>query len=251
MPWGELGYQEYHAELIKNPDYGYLINQHRIIPRVGGYAHSNPADLLRLALRAEDVPPYKRILWMEHDHTFPFDVFQRHARYTNPIVSALYVYRDAQNPIPVIYKWDEGRNNAFYYNAVELERMGIFDEMDSPRRGLHKVDVVPMGCLSVSREVYEEWPADRPFFTSYTQAVGARSDADWPHVSTVGHDVFAARIAQDMGYPLYVDTSLRVKHYARIELDDTYFAKWYRNVRQPAAIKELEEAGIKPLKVVK
>jgi hypothetical protein len=248
MPWGELGYQEYHAQLTKNPDYGYLINQHRIIAGIGGYAHSNPAALLRLALTAQEIPPFKRILWLEHDHTFPFDVFQRHATYQKPVVSGLYVYRDASNPIPVLYKWDEGRNNAFYYNAVELEQMGIFDEMGSPRRTLHKVDVVPMGCLSVAREVYEQWPDDRPFFTSYTQAIGSHKD---PRVSTVGHDVYACRIMQDAGWPIYVDTSLRVKHYARIELDDTYFAKWYRTVRLPSAIKELEAAGITPLKVLK
>lgn len=250
-PWGELGYQEYHSNLVKNPDYGYLLNQHRVLPRIGGYAHSNPAELLKLALTAKDVPPYKRILWIEHDHTFPWDVFQKHATYTKAVVSGLYVYRDAENPIPVIYKWDEGRNNAFYYNAVDLETMGIFDELDSPRRGLHKVDVVPMGCLSVAREVYEQWPEDRPFFTSYTTSVGPRSDPDWPRVSTVGHDVYACRIIQDAGWPIYVDTTMRIKHWTKIEIDDTYFAAWYRNVRQPAALAELEEHGIKPLKVVK
>src|SRR5438067_13766555 len=94
MPWGELGYQLYHAALVANPDYGYLINQGRVFVGLGGYTHSNPQTLLSGALAGkineQRVPPFKRVLWLEHDHTFPVDVFQRHARYTKPYVSALY-----------------------------------------------------------------------------------------------------------------------------------------------------------------
>lgn len=244
MPWGELGYQLYHAALIANPDYGYLINQGRVFPGLGGYTHSNPQTLLSGAMRANAkgehepiinghrVPPFKRVLWLEHDHTFPPDVFQRHATYTQPYVSGLYTFRDAGEPLPVIYKWSDDRNGAVMYNAEELEAMGIFeDDLDSPKRGLHKVDVVPMGCLSVAREVYEQWPTDRPYFSSGTS----------PNGTTTGHDVFACRIVQDAGWPIYVDTSLRVKHYGLIELDDSYFKRWYQMVRLPQVLKEGEK----------
>jgi hypothetical protein len=242
MPWGELGYQLYHAALAANPDYGYLINQGRVYPGLGGYTHSNPTSLIKGALKGElngrKVPPFTRALWLEHDHSFPPDVFQKHATYKEPIVSGLYVYRNSAEPIPVMYKWDEGRNSAVHYNAEEFEAMGIFDDdMDSPRRGLHKVDVAPMGCLSVRRDVYETWPEERPFFSSGTTPSG----------TTIGHDVFFCRVAQDAGWPIYVDTSMRVKHYGFIELDDSYFKSWYRMVRLPQVIKEAEERAAEAL----
>jgi hypothetical protein len=236
MPWGELGYQLYHAALVANPDYGYLINQGRVFVGLGGYTHSNPQGLLTAALKGkingQKVPPFKRVVWLEHDHTFPVDVFQRHATYTKPYVSALYTFRDSTEPLPVIYKWSDSRQGAVMYNAVELEAMGILnDDPDASRRGLHKVDVVPMGCLSVAREVYESWPPDRPYFSSGTS----------PNGTTTGHDVFVCRVAQDAGWPIYVDTSFRVKHYGLIELDDSYFERWYQMVRLPQVLKENEK----------
>ncbi len=132
----------------------------------------------------------------------------------------------------MIYKWSDNRQGAVMYNAEELEEMGIFDDaLDSPRRGLHKVDVVPMGCLSVAREVYDQWPGDRPYFSSGTS----------PNGTTTGHDVFACRVAQDAGWPIHVDTSLRVKHYGLIELDDSYFKRWYQMVRLPQVLAENEK----------
>lgn len=243
MPWGELGYQMYHAALIANPDYGYLINQGRVFPGMGGYTHSNPEMLLVGAMRANAegrhepvingraVPPFKRIVWLEHDHTFPVDVFQRHATYSKPVVSALYTFRDVAEPLPVIYKWGPDRKSAVMYNAEEMEAMGIFDDdLSSPRRGLHRVDDVPLGCLSVAKEVYERWPTDRPYFSS----------GNAPNHTTTGHDVFHCRIMEDEGWPIYVDTSFRVKHYGLIELDDSYFKRWFNMVRLPQVLAEGE-----------
>jgi hypothetical protein len=236
MPWGELGYQMYHASLDTNPDFGYLVNQGRVFPGLGGYTHSNPQNLLAGRKKGEinhrNVPSHERVIWLEHDHTFPADVFQRHARYELPYVSALYVFRDSAEPLPVIYKWSDDRSSALMYNAVELEAMGLFeDDLSHPKRGLHKVDVVPMGCLSVRADVYDEWPTDRPYFSSGTA----------PNGTTVGHDVFHCRIVQDMGYPIYIDTSFRVKHYGLIELDDSYFKRWFNIVRLPQVLKEAQE----------
>ena len=236
MPWGELGYQAYHASLDSNPDFGYLVNQGRVFPGLGGYTHSNPQNLLLGAMKGvlngRRVPLFKRVVWLEHDHTFPADVFQRHATYAKPYVSGLYVFRDAAEPLPVIYKWSDNREAAAMYNAEEMDAMGIFDDdLDSPRRGLHRVDVVPMGCLSVAREVYEQWPSGKPYFSSGISPSG----------TVIGHDVFACRTAQDAGWPIFVDTSLRVKHFACIELDDSYFKRWYQQVRLPQVLKEAQE----------
>lgn len=241
MPWGELGYQMYHASLASNPDYGYLINQGRVFVGLGGYTHSNPQRLLEGVMKGmvnvgtplqREVPPHKRIVWLEHDHTFPLNVFQKHATYDKPYVSGLYCYRDVAEPVPVIYKWSDDRQSAIPYNAEELQKMGLFDsDLTSPLRGLHKVDVVPMGCLSVAREVYEQWPDDRPFFSSGTGPSGR----------LVGHDIFHCRVAQDAGWPIFVDTSMRVKHYGLVEIDDTFFALWYKNIRLPQVLKEAEE----------
>jgi hypothetical protein len=246
MPWGELGYQVYHAALAANPDYGYLVNQGRVFIGLGGYTHSNPQGLLSSAMKGvfnegaldeRKVPYFERVLWLEHDHTFPFDVFQKHATYKEPYVSGLYCFRDVAHPVPVVYKWSDDRGSAVFYNADELKQMGVFDGLESPRRGLHRVDVVPMGCLSVSREVYESWPVERPYFSSGTTPSG----------SLVGHDVFHCRVASDQGWPIHVDTSMRVKHYGLVEIDDTYFVAWYEKVRLPEVLAAAEKRATEAL----
>src|SRR5207245_2879169 len=144
-------------------------------------------------------------------HEFPADVFRRHARYREPVVSGIYVLRDLNSPIPVMYNWDGARANALPPSPAEVKHM-----LDNP--GLHPVDVVPMGCTSLRRDVLEEWPAEQPRFNSFTNPRGA----------TMSDDVWFCRIAQDNGWSIHIDTSLQVSHLINnIALGVPHFVRWY------------------------
>jgi len=82
---------------------------------------------------------------------------------------------------------------------------------------LHEVDVVPLGCTSIKREVFETWPTDQPMFNSFTNPRGA----------TMSDDVWFCRIAQDNGWQAYVDTSLHIGHFAMVPLTIPVFVHWW------------------------
>lgn len=220
IPGGELGYTEFWMRLIHpasplHKDFGQLAQRGRVLPIAGPYTHSNVYNLVQQAL---EIPGWKRALVLEHDHEFPAEVFRRHAAYKEPIVAGLYVLRDITEPLPVIYRWDGARHNAEPYDAVELKRM-------LNERGLHEVDVVPLGCTSIRRDVLETWPEDKPIFSSYTN----------PRGKVISHDVWFCRLAQDNGWPIHVDTSLRIQHYAKVPVDDSYFLRWWDEIGWKAA----------------
>lgn len=229
MPLAELGYQRYWQMLLTIPDFGWLIQHRRVITHSGSYVHATPGVLVKEAF-SEHAPPWKRLLWLEHDHVFPEDVFRRHATYGEAVVSGLYTLRDIENPMPVVYKWNEARTSVDYYTAPEMVAMGIGGPDDA--RGVHEVDVVPMGCTSVRRDVLEQWPQDKPMFNSYVS----------PQGTLVGHDVWFCRMAQDSGWPIHIDTSLRVKHFSLLEMDDSYFLKWWNVIGSKLAAERVEAA---------
>jgi hypothetical protein len=208
---GELGYSEFWAALMKNRDFGYLWYTGRVNAYTGGYVHGNHNRAVRDALRSQN---WKRLLLLEHDHEFPDDTFRRHALYTDPVVAGTYVLRDVEEPLPVFYNWDAERTNVVRPTSATMKGMLI----DQP--GLYPMDIVPMGCTSIRRDVLTGWPEEYPYFSSYSNAAG----------STISDDVWFCRIAQDNGWKMYVDTSLHVKHYAKVPLDVSYFIRWWNSV---------------------
>jgi len=201
--------------------YGWFVHRGLWNSQSGAYIHDNHTKLVKDALK---VPGWNRLLFLEDDHEFADDMLYKHAHYTQPVVSGLYVLRSVDNPMPVFFEWDTGRHNAVHPSK---ERMKCMLE----NRGLHEVDVVPMGCTSIRRDVLENWPAEVPmFFSPINPANGA----------TMSDDVWFCRKAQEQGYQIYVDTSNRVAHYALFPLDDTYFIRW-NNYHAPSLQRQAEE----------
>jgi hypothetical protein len=236
MPLGELGYSRYWQMLLANRDFGYMAFTRRLITQTGAYPHAATNSLIKSALDPEEhMPRWDRILICEHDHEFPLDFLRKHAAYKEPIVAGVYPLRDVENPLPVIYNWDAARANALQPTVAEVKYM-----LDNP--GLHEVDVVPMGCTSIRRDVLENWPVGQPYFSSYTNAA----------LSTITHDVFFCRVAQDAGWQPMIDTSLLIKHYALVPLDIPYFIRWYNQIGEQAIVDHAASQNGKPaLEVVK
>lgn len=216
VSYGELGYQRYHMDLSTIPDYGWLLWTGRVMSQQGSYPHQAANDLFREALK---IKGWTRLLSLEHDHSFPPDVFRRHAQAKQPIYAGVYTLRDIENPLPVFFVWDKGRNNAIRPDAAVMKKM-----LDEP--GVYPVDCVPMGCTSIAREVLESWPKDKPFFNSGVSANG----------TTISHDIFFSRVAQDAGWQPTVDTSLLVDHFTLVPTGIPYFIRWWNTVGVNRAI---------------
>ncbi len=231
IPLGELGYSRYWQQLMTHRDFGYMIFTRRVISQSGAYPHQAMNDLVKEALK---IPGWERLAVLEHDHTYPAGFLRKLAGYKEDIVSGLYTLRDIEEPLPVIYDWDSLRQNLVIPNAERLNHM-----LQNP--GLHEVDVVPLGCCSIRRDVLEEWDRTQPYFSSYSN----------PVLATITHDVFFSRLAQDQGHKLFVDTSLLVTHYTQVEVDIHYFLRWFNQVgakkmqERMEQVRERELAGIR------
>ena len=134
-----------------------------------------------------------------------------------------------------MYNWDAQRANALQPSAAAVKEM-----LDHP--GLHEVDVVPMGCTSIRRDVLENWPEGQPYFSSFTN----------PALSTITHDVFFCRVAQDHGWQPKIDTSLQIEHYVQVPVGVPYFVRWWNQAGAQQAIERVEAKNGQPaLEVVK
>jgi hypothetical protein len=232
IPCGELGYSRYWQFLLSHRDFGYMVRIGRVRTLSGAYPHDAANRLVKDAL---DDKRWKRLAVLEHDHEFPQGFLRKMAAYKEPLVAGTYTLRDVENPLPVVYNWDAARANALQPTAGEVKYM-----LDNP--GLHEADVVPMGCTSIRRDVLENWPEGQPYFSSFTNAA----------LSTISHDVFFCRIAQDHGWQPMIDTSLLVKHYALVPVDIPYFIRWYNQVGEQAIVEAAAKKNGKPeLSVVK
>lgn len=224
LPLGELGYSRYWQYLLSNPDFGYLAWKTRVLSQSVYAGHVSGNVLIRDALKRDD---WKRLLIIEHDHKLPPNIYRVHAKATQPIYAATYVMRDYESPLPTWFMWDKERHNAVHQDAETLNHMLV----EAP--GIYPVDTVPMGATSIDREVLESWPKDQPFFTSYNNPAG----------STLTHDIFFCRIAQDIHFQAYIDTRLQIKHFLLGEIDIDYFVRWWNMIGHQQAIERAERNG--------
>lgn len=207
IPISEICYSRFWQQLHTVQGYGYFVQQGLWSSLSGQIIHDGHNKLLRDALKIEG---WDRLLWLETDHDFQPDMLYKHAHYTEPIVGGLYVQRKVDEPLPVIYNWDLGRHNALRPSRQQMKRI-----IEEP--GLHEVDIVPSGCTSIRRDVLEDWPQGTPHYFSPTNPDTG---------TTMTDDVWFCRKAQDQGYPIYVDSSNLVSHYALFPVEPKFFIQW-------------------------
>lgn len=211
IPLGDLTYSRFWQNLHTVNGYGWFVQNGLWSSLSGGMIHENHTRLVQDALR---IKGWNRLLFLENDHDFPADLLFKHSQYKEPIVSGLYVQRQVDQPLPVLYNWDQGRRNCVRPSPPDLQRM-------LSERGLYEVDAVGFGCISIRRDVLENWPADTQMFITPMN----------PHTGTLmTDDIWFCRKAQEQGYTIWVDTSLRVDHYSLFPIGDALFIRWYNQL---------------------
>lgn len=206
IPCAELGYSRFWQKLHTLHGYGWHVWKGLWASQSGQFVAQNRRTLVKEALRK---PGWDRLLFLDSDHDFPADMLWRHAHFTQPVVAGIYPQRRIDQPVPVVYRWNEGRNSM---SRPPLDEM--FEMTTHP--DTYKVDVVPLGCTSIRRDVLERWPNDLPMF-----AVKMLENDE-----IAGEDTWFCRAVQDQGHDVYVDTGLSVDHYALVPINIRFFQQW-------------------------
>jgi hypothetical protein len=213
-PIGELGYSFFWQMLTGQVKHiGWHIDNSLLMTNSGQYLQDNHNTMVTAALQ---IPGWNYILFMEHDHTFPTNTLELVGEYSDPIVGALYFNRVAEDPQPVVYKWNPTRTAI---GRLQPYQMAPILE----KKGLYEVDVVPMGCTAIRRDVFENWPKDLAWFASPTSATNGKAMSD---------DVYFCRHAQDQGYPIKVDSRIIPKHWGLIGIDERMYVSWFRQMQK-------------------
>lgn len=209
IPLGELGYQRFWQMLMGQLRHlGWHMDQSLVVSNSGQYLPGSHNKIIAQALKRDD---WDYMLFLEHDHEFPANLLELVGEYTEPIVGGLYFNRVPEDPQPVVYRWNPDRTAIRRLQPWEMYK--LFDE-----RRLHEVDVVPMGCTAVRRDVLETWPEEVPWF----HAPGANArDTD-----QMSDDVWFCRHAQDFGWRIYCDSRVIAKHYGLVAFDERYYIAW-------------------------
>ncbi len=123
------------------------------------------------------------LLWLDSDMYFPASVVLDLLSHKKDIVAATYSTRYAP------------------YRTVAFTNPNDTNERLDISNGLHKVWAVGMGCMLVTRQVFEDLP--KPWFAhEYNKTLDTHS----------GEDIYFCNQAMHHGYEVYVDADIKLAH---------------------------------------
>jgi hypothetical protein len=123
------------------------------------------------------------LLWLDSDMYFPANVLLDLVNHKKDIVAAQYSTRYSP------------------YQTVAFTNPDNINERLNASFGLHKVWAVGMGCMLVTRKVFEDLP--KPWFAhEYNKTLDSHS----------GEDIYFCNQAMHHGYDTYIDASIKVAH---------------------------------------
>lgn len=145
------------------------------------------------------------LVLLEQDHRFPRNLLARVANYQDPIVGALYYSRNEPYfPVALVPVPDDWRKPGVWEGQWEdVELTPLWPSLEDRFRGdgLNRVCAVGMGCIAIRRDVFLEWPKDRPYFANHYEFGKYWTDDVW----------FCAQAAQ-LGFYTYLDGDLEIPH---------------------------------------
>ncbi len=160
---------------------------------------------------------------IEADMILPRDALLKHALHTDDIVGSVYVQHAPPFHINAQWRDPEGTRRWGHPTAESWREM-------LGKEALWECDVVGLGCTSIARKVIEDWPADQlMFWNDYS-----RDDAGDPTtLGEVSHDVWFCTHARDLGYKVYIDTSIRCAQRTEGEVTVQNYIREHADAFQP------------------
>ncbi len=166
------------------------------------------------------MPHWERMVILETDMLPPSDALVKHALHTADIVGSVYYLHEAPKHLMAMRDHsEEGRATGKLFDHGSgvgwLSKAEQAEIKATP--GLHRVDMVGMGCTSIARSVLERWPKDLPVFQS---AVRKDRLNDPGTRGEVSHDYWFCIKAREMGFDVFIDSSIRCGHLTLSVTDD-------------------------------
>jgi hypothetical protein len=178
---------------------------------------------------------WERVVVFEADMIMPRDALLKHALHTDDIVGSVYVQHAP--PFHINAQWRAADGSRKWGHPTPESWRGIFDQGPA----LVKCDVVGLGCTSIARRVIDEWPEDTlMFWNDYS-----RDDKGDPTtLGEVSHDVWFCTHARDLGYNVYLDTSIRCAQRTEGEVTVQNYIQYHSNafrpkLREPSPLEKL------------
>lgn len=169
--------------------------------QMSSYIHANRTDLASLALEDKAVT---HLFWLDDDMRFPKNSIARLLQHRQPIVGVNYSHRKPP-PQPVATKRCVTKNKS--------HRL-VTDENST---GLECVEGIGFGVTLIEREVFENTPF--PWFEHHY---------DHEQKQAIGEDTWFCWIAQQAGYPVFVDHDLskEIRHAGSLEYSLEHANNW-------------------------
>jgi hypothetical protein len=222
-PLAELGYSFFWQMLTGAVKYiGWHIDNSLFMTNSGQFLPDAHNTMIKAAL---EIPGWTHGVFLEHDHTFPSNMLEIMSEYDDPIVSGLYFNRMVESPEPVVYYWNSTRTAIARLQPFQMAPI-------LEKRGIYTVDVVPVGCICIRRDVFENWPKDIPWFAAPTSPANGKQMSD---------DVFFCRHAQEQGYEIKVDTRIIPKHWGPLGVDERHYVAWVKAMRKEGKTEAVPE----------
>jgi hypothetical protein len=227
-PLAELGYSFFWQMLTGAVKYiGWHIDNSLLMTNSGQFLPDAHNTMVRAAL---EIPGWNYGVFLEHDHSFPSNMLELMAEYTDPVVSGLYFNRMVESPEPIVYYWNPTRTAIGRLQPFQMAPI-------LEKRGLYTVDVVPIGCTAIRRDVFENWPKDIPWFAAPTSPANGKQMSD---------DVFFCRNAQEQGYEIKVDSRIEAKHWGLLGVDSRHYVSWVKAMRKEGKTEAVPEHVFEP-----
>lgn len=183
---------------------------------------------------------WERIVVFEADMIMPKPALLKHALHTDDIVGSVYVQHAP--PFEINAQWQAADGSRRWGHPQPESWKGIFNQGPA----LVKCDVVGLGCTSIARRVIDEWPRNQQgdfdplmFWNSYTT-----DDAnDKTTMGEVSHDVWFCTHARDLGFNVYLDTSIECAQRTEGEVTVANYISYHRDVFAPKRTPVLRGPG--------
>lgn len=200
----DLMYAQFFEHFLKLQGWA---NKHIAISR-NAYLPDGHNRLVKGALARTE--PWDYMVFIEQDTLPPVEIFWHMELYQDPIIASLY-FKKQMPPDPVAYH-DDGLNITY------LPPSEIVPMLQKP--GLYPVDIVPMGCTAIRRDVLEHFQREGILWFD----TGRRED----NADLVSDDVWFCRNARKLGYQPLLNTATICTHVGNWEVTAETYRAWLR-----------------------